>query len=586
MGGDHASTDHKMSNVPKLKPVKKKRRDKSDLGDNFVAPDGGWGWCVSIASGINKVVAFALVQQFGIIFRDRFTQLDITNSQLTTIINIQIAVSAITGLLNGPLFRRFSFRQVAVFGSFITFIGLFATVFANSFLFYCLSFSLCYGFGRGLIVNASSLALNTYFKVKRRTATAYHYGVVGLGPIFLPYVATFFLDYFGVQGTVLLFAGLSLNTIACSLIYQPVKWHVKKLSKDSEASEKLTDPKEDDIIAGDLEIPVLASANDGWFGSKTSVNSLSPANRNRFRSCDKNQGDKKLVELKALNSQDFANERSFSLNCSIKNEHDLKAPVNKEQNNNKAFKTEAQLLIQIEKENISQLLKAKELEPTLIEEENERRRKLPWYMKVVVFFDFDLLRDFTYVNLALGLTLINFAELNFNILIPFILYDFGFESQQIALAMSLMGAFDLILRFLIPLITSISKLSNKAYFIWGILGMCIGRMFLSFTRNFYIMIAIFIWLGLSKALRTVFWGLIIPGCVPLKRLPAAAGLQLLMSGLFTLTCGPLIGVIRDKTSYAFALNFFNILCLLAIAGWVLEGFLFKYRNKLKPITED
>lgn len=40
-------------NIEKKK--KKKRRDKSDLGDNFVAPDGGWGWLVAIASGVNIV---------------------------------------------------------------------------------------------------------------------------------------------------------------------------------------------------------------------------------------------------------------------------------------------------------------------------------------------------------------------------------------------------------------------------------------------------------------------------------------------------------------------------------------------------
>lgn len=38
-----------------VQPKKNKRRDKSDLGDNFVAPDGGWGWLVSIASGVNVV---------------------------------------------------------------------------------------------------------------------------------------------------------------------------------------------------------------------------------------------------------------------------------------------------------------------------------------------------------------------------------------------------------------------------------------------------------------------------------------------------------------------------------------------------
>lgn len=34
---------------------KKKKRDKSDLGPDFIAPDGGWGWMVVFASGISNV---------------------------------------------------------------------------------------------------------------------------------------------------------------------------------------------------------------------------------------------------------------------------------------------------------------------------------------------------------------------------------------------------------------------------------------------------------------------------------------------------------------------------------------------------
>ncbi|XP_022209163.2 uncharacterized protein LOC111065351 [Drosophila obscura] len=564
---------------------KKKRRDKSDLGDDFVAPDGGWGWLVAIASGVNILVTFALAQQFGILFRTRMSNLGISNSELTTIINTQIAVSAFTGLLNGPLFRRYTYRVVALFGSVLTFLGLFWMVFAESFTVYLLSFSIIYGFGRGLTVSASSLAVNTYFKVKRRTATAYQFGVAGLGPIVCPYFATYMLQVFGVQGTTLLFAGASLHTIACSLIYQPVKWHVVKRDRDAEALHEPQGLAEREDQDGDIiksvvepETPVLPRANDGWFGSRASLNSS--GTRNRLNTFEKSEHSGH-VELKRLNSRgertDISprQQRSISVSHSIREEEPESGTETDKPHPGYDSESEA--------EAVSLKLTDRDKQELEDELERERRKKLPFYMKIVIFFDLDLLRDFTYVNLAVGITLINFVEINFAILTPFILNDLGFQSDQIALAMSTLGFFDLVVRFLIPLITAKINLSNRTFFVVGILGMCLGRVFLSMTSNFYTMVGIFLFLGLNKAFRTVFWSLIIPGYVPLKRLPAAAGLQLLMSGTFSMAFGPLIGLVRDHTSYAFTLNCLNALCVMAIAGWYLEDFVRARTRKSQPV---
>ncbi|XP_005186886.2 monocarboxylate transporter 7 [Musca domestica] len=448
--------------------AKKKRHNKSDLGDNFVAPDGGWGWFVSIASGANTLVTFATAQQFGIIFRGHLDDMGITSSQLTTIINTQLAVSAVSGIFNGPLFRRFSYRQVALMGSFLTFTGLFGCVFANTFLFYLFAYSVFYGLGRGFVVSASALAINTYFKKKRRAAASYQFGVAALGPIVLPYVATYLLSSVGVRYTALCFAALSLNTLPFSLVYQPVRWHVRRQHQDEES---LQNNKEKPV---DETVKVL------------------PYNENQ--------------------------------------------------------------------------------------DQNSKLEKKSILTKMVTFFDLDLLKDPSYLNLSLGLTLINFAEINFAILTPFILSDFGFENNQIALAMSLLGLCDLIVRFLVPFITANIKLGNKVFFAIGLLGMCIGRTVLSFPTTFHAMVAIFLWLGLSKGFRTVFWSLILPGYVPLKRLPAAVGLQRLMSGIFSMACGPIVGLIRDKSSYSMVLNFFNVLCVLALFMWLLEAMIRKYRG--------
>lgn len=44
-----------------------------------------------------QLVTFALAQQFGVIFRDHMPSINISKTQVATIINIQIAVSAFTG---------------------------------------------------------------------------------------------------------------------------------------------------------------------------------------------------------------------------------------------------------------------------------------------------------------------------------------------------------------------------------------------------------------------------------------------------------------------------------------------------------
>lgn len=62
-----------------------------------------------------------------------------------------------------------------------------------------------------------------------------------LGPIFFPYVVTTLIPIFGVQGTVLIFSGIAMHAICCSLLLQPVRWHTKKKQKKS-AEENLIEP--------------------------------------------------------------------------------------------------------------------------------------------------------------------------------------------------------------------------------------------------------------------------------------------------------------------------------------------------------
>lgn len=150
----------------------------------------------------------------------------------------------------------------------------------------------------GLCTSANSLALNTYFKEKRRIVTGISWSCTALGPIVMPYIINFLMPIYGSTGAVLILSGLSAHAICCALLLQPVMWHVRRPKKDAEEIflEKLSavecnyckslkkKPSSifssqflfnvDDRNAAGYEIidpgtPMLARFNDGWYSSNS-----------------------------------------------------------------------------------------------------------------------------------------------------------------------------------------------------------------------------------------------------------------------------------------------------------------------------
>lgn len=83
------------------------------------------------------------------------------------------------------------------------------------------------GSGIGITQSANALALNTYFKKRRRIATGFSWTTTGLGPIVWPYIITALSSIYGTEGTLMIFAAFAGHAVMCSLLLQPVHWHTK-----------------------------------------------------------------------------------------------------------------------------------------------------------------------------------------------------------------------------------------------------------------------------------------------------------------------------------------------------------------------
>lgn len=78
---------------------------------------------------------------------------------------------------------------------------------------------------------------------------------------------------------------------------------------------------------------------------------------------------------------------------------------------------------------------------------------------------------------------------------------------------------------------------------YALLMLIITRTSLLFTRSFNGILIVAMGLGLAKGVRSVYMSLVVPSYIPLERLAAASGIQMVANGVIILSMGSFVGKI-------------------------------------------
>ncbi|KAJ9587655.1 hypothetical protein L9F63_018907 [Diploptera punctata] len=186
----------------------------------MVPPDGGWGWVVVFAFALSnfsynqtigtryqldcqkshnnnlQVIIVPIIQSFGLLFRGRFDQLELSGTDASVIINV------------------------------------------NS------SFGMMLAIGFNLLTSSFNLALNSYFKEKRSKAVGFATTAMGLGPVLMPLFISVLMGLYGTSGTAFLLGGLALHSLVAALLLQPIKWHMKPKQLSPEELEEANESED------------------------------------------------------------------------------------------------------------------------------------------------------------------------------------------------------------------------------------------------------------------------------------------------------------------------------------------------------
>ncbi|KAL6440489.1 hypothetical protein ACFW04_003188 [Cataglyphis niger] len=201
-------------------------------------PDGGWGWFVCLGSSLITLSLRSLDPSFGLLFQDLLLDLDVDSTGTSIIMSVLDAIVNFTGFLVGPLLKKFSYRQVAFFGSLLSCSGLILTSRANSMLYIICTYSILGGLGTGLATACSFVALNTFFDKKRGQAVGFSMAGTALGMMLVPLIIHMLLELYGFRGTTLIMGGWALHSVVGSCLLRPLEEQSLSLPVDEKTNKE------------------------------------------------------------------------------------------------------------------------------------------------------------------------------------------------------------------------------------------------------------------------------------------------------------------------------------------------------------
>ncbi|XP_076393499.1 monocarboxylate transporter 2 isoform X2 [Megachile rotundata] len=186
------------------------------------APDGGWGWFVCLGSSLISLSLRSLDPSFGLLFHDPLEELEVDSTGTSLIMSILDAIVNFSGLLIGPLLKKYSYRQVAFFGSVLSCTGLILTSRANSMIHIVCTYSILGGLGTGLAIASAFVALNTFFDKKRGQAVGFSMAGTTLAMMLVPQLIHILLSAYGFRGAMLVIGGWALHSAVGACLLRPL----------------------------------------------------------------------------------------------------------------------------------------------------------------------------------------------------------------------------------------------------------------------------------------------------------------------------------------------------------------------------
>ncbi|XP_052831226.1 monocarboxylate transporter 9 isoform X1 [Octopus bimaculoides] len=189
-----------------------------------VVPDGGWGWVVCFAAACTNFTVTGLATSSGIfliglrrIFDDPVWKLALVGALLD-------GLSMLAAPVGSVLLVYVSHRTVMILAAILGFIGAILGAFSTTIEMMIATYGIMTGVSLGMSFFTCQIITGLYFDKRRALAIGINNCGGGLGTMLVNLFYEFFIEIYGLRGTLLLVAGLLLNVAVYGALCRPLPY--------------------------------------------------------------------------------------------------------------------------------------------------------------------------------------------------------------------------------------------------------------------------------------------------------------------------------------------------------------------------
>ncbi|KAL5004576.1 hypothetical protein ScPMuIL_018032 [Solemya velum] len=188
--------------------------------------DRGWAWMVMLGGILATFMMVGNIKSFGIFFVALVEKFDASASMTSSLQGVQFGIYSFSSLfVLTVLLSHVENRVLVCCGGVLSCVAYIITAFAPSVEFMLLSQGVILGVANSLIFGPTIICVGKYFDKRRGLANGLVMSGGSLGSLLLPILLQYLFDEYGLEGTFIIVAGITLNNFVVAALLRPTSFY-------------------------------------------------------------------------------------------------------------------------------------------------------------------------------------------------------------------------------------------------------------------------------------------------------------------------------------------------------------------------